>query len=100
MNADGDTALDIVFAAKVPDGGEHAVTISGSCDQDGNCEAIETLTVTGAEWAEYRTPAACLGLTDMTSVQIPAVIGTEEAGTVAMADIRFEPSTGEAACTD
>ena len=100
LNADGDTALDIVFAAKVPDGGEHAVTISGSCDQDGNCEAIETVTVTGAEWAEYRTPAACLGLTDMTSVQIPAVIGTEEAGTVAMADIRFEPSTGEAACTD
>jgi beta-glucosidase len=100
MNADGDAALDFVFAAKVPDGGVHTLSISGSCDQDGNCEAVEPITVTGADWAEYRAPATCLGLTDFTAVQIPAVIGTEQAGTVAIADVRFEPSAGEQDCAE
>lgn len=100
LNADGDAALDIVFAAKVPNGGAHTVTISGSCDQNGNCVAVEPVTITGSDWAEYRAPAACLGLTDLTSVQIPAVIGSETAGTVAMADIRFEPSSGDTTCMD
>jgi beta-glucosidase len=61
---------------------------------------VEPITVTGADWAEYRAPATCLGLTDFTAVQIPAVIGTEQAGTVAIADVRFEPSAGEQDCAE
>tara|TARA_R100001086_G_scaffold90604_1_gene44688 strand:- start:89 stop:2665 length:2577 start_codon:yes stop_codon:yes gene_type:complete len=100
LNAAGDAALDIVIAAKVPDGGEHVISVSGSCDQIGNCEAVEQITVTGSDWAEYRAPAACLGLTDLTAVQIPAVIGTMDAGTVAVADIRFEPSESDQGCSE
>ena len=96
----GEAGLDIVFAAKVPDGGEHKLAISGSCDQSGQCETVEVFTVTGDEWAEYRAPTACMGLTNLEHVDIPAVIGTVEAGTVAIADVRLEPSTGDVECAE
>ncbi|WP_291076831.1 glycoside hydrolase family 3 protein [Hyphomonas sp.] len=94
LSDSGETGLDIVFAGKVPDGGEHELMISGACDQNGHCETAEVFNVSGAEWAEYRAPSACMGLTDLTNISIPAVIATVDAGTVAIADIRFEPSTG------
>ena len=100
ISGPADTAMDLVFAAKQPDGGRHQLVVSGNCQQNGECAGTETVTVSSDEWAEYRVPGACIGLADLSMVMVPAAFSSDEAGSVAIADVHFAPATGDAECAE
>lgn len=92
--------VDLVFMAKVPDGGSHAITLSGGCGPDGACLGSERIEIEGGTWNEYRIPASCIGHSDLSTVRSALSISSSSAGRVAVADITFVPAeNGEAVCS-
>ncbi|MEZ5946250.1 MAG: glycoside hydrolase family 3 N-terminal domain-containing protein [Hyphomonas sp.] len=93
--------FDLVFMARSPDNQSANFYISGGCDVQGMCAGSERLSVSGAEWTEYRIPTACIGMTDVKSVPMVAYFGSAEATSVALAGLRLESrADGDVACLD
>ncbi|HPF23056.1 MAG TPA: glycoside hydrolase family 3 N-terminal domain-containing protein [Hyphomonas sp.] len=94
LSAEGG-AFDIVMMARSPDGMEQKLMIAGNCTMEQGCAGVRSLPVSDTGWTEIRIPAACVGMTDVTSVPVVAAFTMEGAGQVAIADVHLAVREGE-----
>ncbi|MCA8901258.1 MAG: glycoside hydrolase family 3 C-terminal domain-containing protein [Hyphomonas sp.] len=95
-------AFDLVFVARSMDDGDQELTLAGGCSEEtGRCTGHQTVTVMAGDWTEQRVPAACIGMSDVSSVPMLAALSIGGAGQLAVADMRLEPRSGdEASCAE
>ena len=91
------SSFDLVFMARAPQGTPQTLKVSGDCSIGDGCAGAEVLTVSGADWAEYRLPLSCLGVSDVSAVPLAAAFGMDGPGQVAIANLRLEPAEGASA---